>query len=104
MTGPDGPDGGHRRLAHAGDTGVRVPPARRRRVASGLAAYAFLATMLGTTLPTPLYPLCRDRLGLSDLMMTVIFAVYAAGMVAAPMPAGSWSDQLVFRGDACYQR
>lgn len=33
-------------------------------------AYAFAATMIGTTLPTPLYGLYRQRFGFSELMIT----------------------------------
>jgi hypothetical protein len=42
-------------------------------------AYAYLVTMLGTTLPTPLYGLYQRRLGFSARVLTVIFATYAAG-------------------------
>jgi MFS family permease len=59
-----------------------------------LVAYAFAATMLGTTLPTPLYPIYRDQLGFSELMVTVIYATYAVGVLAALLAFGSWSDQL----------
>lgn len=59
-----------------------------------LVACAFAVTMLGTTLPTPLYPLYRQHLDISGLMITVIFAVYAAGVIGALFLFGSWSDQL----------
>ncbi|HEX5314838.1 MAG TPA: MFS transporter [Gammaproteobacteria bacterium] len=67
-------------------------PAKRRGFV--YASYAFLATMFGTTLPTPLYPLYRHEFGLSQLMITVIYAVYAAGVIGALIFAGRWSDQL----------
>ncbi|MGH8427267.1 MAG: MFS transporter [Gammaproteobacteria bacterium] len=67
---------------------------RRRRFAFVLMAYAFAATMLGTTLPTPLYPLYQTRLGISELMVTIIYAVYAVGVIAALIVAGGWSDQV----------
>ncbi|MHB0775090.1 MFS transporter [Halomonas sp. WWR20] len=57
-------------------------------------AFAFLVTMLGTTLPTPLYPLYRQQFGFSELMITVIFAAYAVGVIAALIITGRWSDQL----------
>jgi MFS family permease len=57
-------------------------------------AYAFAATMAGTTLPTPLYPAYRSELGFSELMVTVIFASYAAGTVGALLLAGSLSDEI----------
>ncbi|GHC28433.1 MFS transporter [Aidingimonas halophila] len=57
-------------------------------------AFAFLATMLGTTLPTPLYPLYQTQFGFSQLIITVIFAAYAVGVIAALLVTGRWSDQL----------
>lgn len=59
----------------------------------GLAA-TFAINMMGTTLPTPLYPIYQDQLGFSELMITVIFAVYAVGVIAALIITGSWSDQI----------
>jgi ABC-type sugar transport system permease subunit len=50
----------------------------RRAVFWGV-AYAYLVTMLGTTLPTPLYGLYQRRFGFSAGVRTVIFATYAAG-------------------------
>jgi MFS family permease len=57
-------------------------------------AWAFLVAMLGTTLPTPLYPIYQQRIGLSELMVTVIYASYAGGVIAALILVGRWSDQL----------
>ncbi len=57
-------------------------------------AYAFVINMLGTTLPTPVYALYKQNLGFSELMITVIFAAYAFGVIAALFLAGSWSDQV----------
>jgi len=65
-----------------------------RRAAFGVSAYAFGVTMLGTTLPTPLYPLYRARFGFSELMVTVIFATYAAGVLAALLLFGRVSDDI----------
>src|SRR5581483_105550 len=58
------------------------------------AAFAFAAAMLGTTLPTPLYALYRSELGFSELMVTVVFASYAVGTIAALVLAGSLSDRV----------
>lgn len=63
-----------------------------RSVAFPLVAYAFAVTMLGTTLPTPLYPLYQQELGFSELVVTVIYAVYAAGVIAALLLLGGMSD------------
>lgn len=58
------------------------------------AAAVFTAGMLGTTLPTPLYGLYRQQIGFSELTVTVVFAVYAAGVIAALLLAGNLSDIL----------
>jgi MFS family permease len=63
-------------------------------VASGLVAYAFVVVMLGTTLPTPLYPLYQARMGFSALVITVIFATYAVGVIAGLLLFGRLSDQI----------
>jgi MFS family permease len=60
---------------------------------AGVAA-AFAVVMLGTTLPTPLYVLYRERFGFSQLMVTVIFATYAVGVIAALVLFGGLSDQI----------
>lgn len=68
-------------------------PARvSRTIGFFLVAYAFLITMLGATLPTPLYPLFAKRYSLSELMITVIFAVYAFGVIAGLLAFGELSD------------
>lgn len=72
----------------------RTDTRSRRLIALALVAYAFMVTMLGTTLPTPLYPLYRHQLGFSELMITVIYATYAAGVIAALVLVGRWSDEL----------
>ncbi|MEV6671037.1 MFS transporter [Streptomyces sp. NPDC051162] len=58
------------------------------------AAGVFAVGMAGTTLPTPLYGLYRERIGFSELMVTVVFAVYALGVIAALLVAGDFSDVL----------
>jgi MFS family permease len=58
------------------------------------AAFALAIAMLGTTLPTPLYGLYRERFGFSELMITVIFATYAAGVIASLLLFGRLSDQI----------
>jgi predicted MFS family arabinose efflux permease len=57
-------------------------------------ALALAVGMMGTTLPTPLYALYRQRFGFSELMITVVFAVYAAGVIAALLLLGRLSDQI----------
>ncbi|MEV0041590.1 MFS transporter, partial [Streptomyces sp. NPDC050804] len=48
-----------------------------RRLGSPAAVAVFAIGMAGTTLPTPLYGLYRQQLGFSELLVTVVFAVYA---------------------------
>ncbi|TVT19072.1 MFS transporter, partial [Amycolatopsis acidiphila] len=59
-----------------------------------LLVVAFATAMLGTTLPTPLYPEYQRVFGFGELMTTVVFATYAVGVVAALLLFGRWSDQL----------
>ena len=77
-------------LSKRESSGHTRPP----RIAFLLAAYAFAATMLGTTLPTPLYPIYQAQMGFSQLLVTVIFAAYAAGVICALILFGGLSDQL----------
>ncbi|WP_083835946.1 MFS transporter [Gordonia otitidis] len=53
---------------------------------------AFAVVMLGTTLPTPLYSIYAEELGFGVTTTTVIFAVYAAGVIVALVCFGRWSD------------
>lgn len=57
-------------------------------------ALAFAVTMAGTTLPTPLYPLLQKEYGFGELVSTVLYAVYAAGVIAALLLFGHASDVL----------
>lgn len=65
-----------------------VSRTRQRGLWLGLFAVAF-----GTNVPTPLLLIYRDRLGLSATMLTVMFAVYAVGLVPALLLAGPASDR-----------
>jgi MFS family permease len=58
-----------------------------------LATYAFFIAMLGTT-PTPLYPLFQERFGFDELRVTVIFAIYAFGVIAGLVLFGNLSDEV----------
>ncbi len=59
-----------------------------------LVAFAFLVVMIGTTLPTPLYPLYEAEFGFSGLVVTVIFAAYAVGVIVALVLFGGLSDRI----------
>jgi MFS family permease len=50
--------------------------------------------MLGTTLPTPLYPLYGQRFGFGALTVTLVYAAYALGVLAALLAFGRASDYL----------
>ena len=50
--------------------------------------------MMGTTFPTPLYPLYQEKIGFSELMVTIVFAVYAFAVIAGLLLFGAASDQL----------
>jgi MFS family permease len=75
------------------------PAAERRRpgvpgrVAFWLLAFVFAATMLGTTLPTPLYDIYQAQWHFSAAIVTVTFAVYAAGVLLTLLLTGRTSDQ-----------
>ncbi|SCK49727.1 Predicted arabinose efflux permease, MFS family [Streptomyces sp. WMMB 714] len=74
--------------------------ARERRptapysVAFWLVAAAFGVTMLGTTLPTPLYVIYQRELRFSTLVITLIYAAYAVGVLAALLLFGRLSDEI----------
>ncbi len=57
-------------------------------------ALVLFAVAFGTNVPTPLLLAYQDRLGLSATTLTVVFAVYAAGLVPALLVAGPLSDRL----------
>ena len=71
-----------------------MPAVVSRNTGFVLVAYAFLVTMIGTTLPTPLYPLFEQRYSFGELMVTVIFAVYAFGVIAGLLVFGNLSDEI----------
>jgi MFS family permease len=57
-------------------------------------AFAFLVTIGFGTVTTPLWELYQARDGFSTFMITVVFAVYAVGVVIALFFAGHLSDYL----------
>ena len=59
-----------------------------RRIAFWLLALVFAVTMLGTTLPTPLYDIYQAQWHFSAAIVTVTFAVYAAWGSAHPAATG----------------
>lgn len=64
----------------------------RRRLGVVAVVYAFAVVLGFTTAPTPLWSLYASRDGLSPLLVTVVFAAYALGVVASLFLAGHVSD------------
>ncbi len=56
------------------------------------AAFAFCAVLAYNAVPAPLYSIYQQRDGFSSLMLTVIFSVYAVGVVLTLFTAGHLSD------------
>jgi MFS family permease len=65
---------------------------RRHGVGFWATAYAFMVVLAYSAVPTPLYPLYQARDGLSSLTITVVFAVYALGVVVSLFTVGHISD------------
>jgi MFS family permease len=78
----------------SGETSAGVPVPRPPSYGRGfwLAAGAFLTAMAFSTLPTPLYGLYQVRDHFSSFVVTVVFAVYALGVIASLVLAGHVSD------------
>jgi MFS family permease len=59
-----------------------------------LSGAVFAVCMAGTTLPTPLYTLYQEKFGFSELTVTVVYAVYAFGVIGVLLLAGNASDSV----------
>lgn len=57
-----------------------------------LGGAVFAVCMAGTTLPTPLYGLYQEKFGFSELTVTVVYSVYAVGVIGMLLLAGNASD------------
>ena len=74
----------------ASETAQPSPASRRALTAFGVvAAITFTAS---SSAPTPLYRLYQEHLGLSPLLLTIIFAAYAFSLLGALLTVGSLSD------------
>jgi MFS family permease len=77
---------------------IATPSARiavsthRHAVAFWVIAFALLTVLAYGAVPTPLYPLYQARDGFSSLTVTVVFAVYAVGVVISLFTVGHLSD------------
>jgi MFS family permease len=65
-----------------------------RRASFVLLVCANVLMMATASAPSPIYPLYQERWGFSVTMLTVIFAVYVAGLLGALLTVGSLSDHL----------
>ncbi|MGA7922736.1 MAG: MFS transporter [Thermoplasmata archaeon] len=74
--------------------GPSSAPVRTRRVAFATAGYGLWILLLGGTIPTPLYPLYEDRLHFPPSILTLIFAVYAIGVLAGLLFLARASDSI----------
>ena len=74
--------------------GAGVRPGGHYRSGFWLAAGAFLAAMAFSTVPTPLYVLYQQRDGFSAFVVTVVFAVYAVGVITSLLFGGRVSDSV----------
>ena len=71
---------------------VPLGHSRRHHVGFWVAATAFLVNMAFSAVPTPLYSLFQRRDRFSTITVTVIYAVYALGVIASLLLAGHVSD------------
>lgn len=65
-----------------------------RRRSLVVVMHLFTVVMLGGTLPTPIYPFYAAQLGLTATGVTLVFAAYALGTMAALLLLGGASDAL----------
>ncbi len=72
----------------------RSAPRARHRAGFWLVGFVFMVTMAFSAVPAPLYVLYAARDGFGPLMITVIFAAYAVGVIASLFLAGHLSDWL----------
>lgn len=77
-----------------GSPAPRLPSRPKARYGLGfwLAAAAFLTAMAFSTIPTPLYVVYQQRDHASSFVVTVVFAVYAVGVITSLLLAGHVSD------------
>jgi MFS family permease len=94
MTGAEHPDHMNDNPQHP--IGLRATarprPRRHHSVGFWIAAAAFLLNMAFSAVPTPLYVLYQQRDGISNFMVTVVYAVYAVGVIASLFLGGHLSD------------
>jgi hypothetical protein len=71
---------------------VRSLPRLSRRAGFWAIAFSFLAVSAFSTAPSPLYGPYEHREHLASLTITIVYAVYATGIVLSLLLAGYVSD------------
>ena len=74
-------------------TGRHHPHAAGGR-AFWLVAFVFLVVLVGTTVPAPLYVIYQSKWGFSAGVLTLVFAIYSAGVLTALLVFGRISDEV----------
>src|SRR5450432_1413030 len=75
-----------------------VSATRRHVSAFWIVAFAFLIVMAFATLPSPLYGLYRERDRLSAFTVTIVYAIWAAGTIAALIAVPFIAERIGRRG------
>src|SRR3954468_8414134 len=78
---------------------TQIEPRASRRTLSPRVAYAHVAAVIGLALfasgtPSPLYETYRELWGFSPVVLTLIYATYAFGVLASLLLAGSVSGRV----------
>ena len=76
----------------AGRTTTPLLDISDKRRGFALTAALLVGVMMGGTLPVPLYVLYEQQMGFGTLGVTVVFAVYVVGTLAALVTLGDLSD------------
>jgi hypothetical protein len=81
----------------------------RRPTLSPRLAFALVAAIIGLALfasgtPSPLYGTYRELWGFSPVVLTLVYATYAFGVLAALVLAGRVSDEGRVAGRCCSSR
>jgi hypothetical protein len=82
------------------DNALALPGTVARRAASRfwVVAFAFMMVMAFATLPSPLYGLYRVRDNLSAFTITIVYAIFAGGVIAALLAVPSIARRIGRRG------
>ena len=80
---------------------ARALPRLSRRTGFRAIAFSFLAVAAFSTAPSSLYGLYEQQEHLSSLTITIVYAVYALGIVVSLLLAGHASDRHGLRARCC---